>query len=44
MVGKTLGHYEICEPLSAGGMGELYRGPDTNVRFEMLVGNLACGK
>ena len=25
MVGKTLGHYKILEPLDAGGMGEVYR-------------------
>ena len=25
MVGETLGHYEILEPLRAGGMGEVYR-------------------
>jgi len=36
MVGKTLGHYEILEPLGAGGMREVYRVPDT-----VACGNLA---
>jgi len=27
MVGKTLGHYEILEPLGAGGMSDVYRIP-----------------
>ena len=31
MVGKTLGHYKILEPLGAGGMGEVYLGEDTRL-------------
>jgi len=26
VVGKTLGHYEVLEPLGAGGTGEVYLG------------------
>jgi serine/threonine-protein kinase len=31
MVGRTLGHYNIIEPLGAGGMGEVYRAQDTKL-------------
>ncbi len=31
VVGKTLGHYEILEPLGKGGMGEVYLGEDTRL-------------
>ena len=37
MVGKTLGHFEILEPLGAGGMGEVYRVLDTNLKRDVAV-------
>ncbi len=37
MVGKTLGHYEILEPLGAGGMGEGYRARDTKLDRDVAI-------
>jgi serine/threonine protein kinase len=37
VVGKTLGHYEIIEPLGAGGMGEVYRERDTKLDREIAL-------
>ena len=37
MVGKTLSHYEILEPLGAGGMGEVYLGEDTRLGRKVAV-------
>jgi len=37
MVGRTLGHYEIVEPLGAGGMGEVYRALDTTLKRDVAI-------
>ncbi len=37
MVGKTLGHYEILEPLGAGGMGEVYRARRAELQREVAI-------
>ncbi len=37
MIGKTLGHYTILEALGAGGMGQVYRAVDTNLKRDVAV-------
>lgn len=37
MLGHTLGHYEILEPLGAGGMGEVYRARDQRLDRDVAI-------
>ena len=36
-IGTKLGHYEIIDRLGAGGMGEVYRTRDTELRREAAL-------
>ncbi len=37
MVGITISHYKVLEKISQGGMGEVYRADDTNLKRDVAI-------
>ena len=37
MIGTTLSHYRIIEPIGAGGMGEVYRAHDSKLGRDVAI-------
>jgi len=37
MVGTTISHYKVIETIGQGGMGEVYRAEDTNLKLQVVI-------
>ncbi len=37
MVGQTISHYNVLEKIGQGGIGEVYRAEDTNLKREVAI-------
>ncbi len=41
MVGTTISHYKVIEKIGQGGMDEVYRATDTNLKWDVALNHLS---